>query len=1224
MKAWLKRTFIFLCLFVAFDAVVIRALYQNLDMKREDYFTKEANELQLAYHAITKTYGITAQGFYQKLMDMPEVAVSLKQAATVGKSHQSGVRTLLYYQLASTYRTFQQQQVALVNFYLPDGTPLLKMDAPVLSGDYRPESRASIQTALTNRQELSGMESVDGMLGYRYITPVIQEQQLLGCIEIGLALPEIEDQLQNLLLRQFFFLIRRDVQRKTGLHGNFVPSELSDAYIVPKQKLWMTDALRDFFRKHGVDDDDIDDAIAGIMEYIKAKAAPGISDKKRFAIGLKPSLMMGNSQNYVVSFLPIDDMNGEHVAYLVSYRQDNTLESFSEAFFLKALIASCILFFVMIFIYHIKRSRSIVMQSRDRLQGITDNLFEGLCVLDDQHHITFVNPAAERLLGYSRKELLTRTLHHLVEHELNDCATSDMDCTVCDAIETGRVYQSDDLVLVTRDQRTFPANLTVTPLLDKRGKRTGSIVVFQDITEHKQAELALKNSEAYNRLIIETMNEGLATFDRNERFTYVNTQFCRMFGLTRDALIGHWYFDYVAPLNREKIRNRILEYQRTGISPAPYELEWQRKDGSRFATLLSPQVFFDEQGEFSGGVIVLADITPLKAIEQKLREANLFTESILQNVPEVIFSLDQEMQLTYISQKCEQLCGYTSQEFLENPGLLIQMIYAEDRALFCSSQDVLRMGQVSSVEFRIVKKNGDMIWAHKSSTPTLDAEGNLLRVDASMYDISDLKKAEYALSEERNLLRTLINAIPDLVYMKNPHGQYIMVNTAFAQLFGKRHASEFIGLMTTDLLSEHQAKQMDALEQNILRTGQPVLSEEILLTIHGHDIWFLKTTVAVRNDAGENVGLLGINRDITERKRAEEVLVDMNIELKETLDNLKRTQSQLIQSEKMAALGQLIAGVAHEINTPLGAIRASIGNIVNALTESLARLPRLLSTLTPEEQSLFFRFVERAAQKKAHVTSREERQLKRQLRQELEAHDLEDADALADMLIDLGIYDHIEAYLPIFGKSDAMMIVQTAYNLATQQHNSDNIMTAVERAAKIVFALKSYAHFDQSGEMMFTNITEGIDVVLTLYYNQLKHGVDVLKQYRDIPLVRCYPDELNQVWTNLIHNAVQAMDGRGTLEIDVSSTPPQPSPESGKEVGGVVVKITDSGCGIPESIRERIFEPFFTTKASGEGSGLGLDIVLKILEKHHGTIEVESRPGRTTFSVFLPITSFAP
>jgi signal transduction histidine kinase len=131
---------------------------------------------------------------------------------------------------------------------------------------------------------------------------------------------------------------------------------------------------------------------------------------------------------------------------------------------------------------------------------------------------------------------------------------------------------------------------------------------------------------------------------------------------------------------------------------------------------------------------------------------------------------------------------------------------------------------------------------------------------------------------------------------------------------------------------------------------------------------------------------------------------------------------------------------------------------------------------------------------------------------------------------------------------------------------------------------------------------------LTIYHNQLKHGVEVTKNYQTVPTILCLPDELNQVWTNLIHNAIQAMNNQGELEIAVF-------PQSDY----VVTQITDSGPGIPDPIKARIFEPFFTTKPAGEGSGLGLDIVRKIVEKHQGKIEVESQPGRTTFSVILPI-----
>lgn len=337
-------------------------------------------------------------------------------------------------------------------------------------------------------------------------------------------------------------------------------------------------------------------------------------------------------------------------------------------------------------------------------------------------------------------------------------------------------------------------------------------------------------------------------------------------------------------------------------------------------------------------------------------------------------------------------------------------------------------------------------------------------------------------------------------------------------------------------------------------------------------------------------------------------LTAANEELQTTLEHLQRTQSQLVQSEKMAALGQLIAGVAHEINTPLGAIRASIGNITNALHETAHQLPVLVQRLSAEQLSEFFSLVKFALQGKQHLTSREERQIKRALIAELEQAGIPDADHVADTFVDMGLYQNISQFLPLLHSNDQPLLLQTAYNLAVQQHNSENISMAVERAAKIVFALKSYAHYDHTDQMTNANIIEGLDVVLTLYHNQLKQGIDVVKHYEAIPETLCYPDELNQVWTNLIQNAIHAMNGKGRLEIAVSH-----------QESAILVQITDSGSGIPETIKNRIFDPFFTTKPAGEGSGLGLDIARMIVEKHDGKIEFTSQPGCTTFSVWLPL-----
>lgn len=327
------------------------------------------------------------------------------------------------------------------------------------------------------------------------------------------------------------------------------------------------------------------------------------------------------------------------------------------------------------------------------------------------------------------------------------------------------------------------------------------------------------------------------------------------------------------------------------------------------------------------------------------------------------------------------------------------------------------------------------------------------------------------------------------------------------------------------------------------------------------------------------------------------------------VDGDSQEQSKTLHTEKMATLGTLIAGVAHEINTPLGAINASGSNLAKALPQVLNRIPGFFKELRPELEPLFYNLVERSLNFSGTLSSREERQYRKQVGELLKERNVPGAANLSKDLVKVGIVEDVDEFIPIFMEPNADEIIEMAYSIGRLRVNIDNIQTAVNKTQKIVFALKSYSRRNSFDEAEVANVVQNIETVITIYHNQLKYGVEVTRDYQpNLPDLRCFADELMQVWTNIIHNAIQAMNGKGKLHIEAKHSD-----------GNIIVRITDSGPGIPEHVLDRIFDAFFTTKPEGEGSGLGLDISRRIIEKHAGRIEVETEPGRTTFTVILPV-----
>lgn len=352
-----------------------------------------------------------------------------------------------------------------------------------------------------------------------------------------------------------------------------------------------------------------------------------------------------------------------------------------------------------------------------------------------------------------------------------------------------------------------------------------------------------------------------------------------------------------------------------------------------------------------------------------------------------------------------------------------------------------------------------------------------------------------------------------------------------------------------------------------------------------------------------------LQREIKQRQQTEEQLRHLNQCLEE--QNERRSQ-ELIQSEKMAALGQLMAGITHDLSAPVTALRSSLTNLTSFFgSETLEHFPEFFQNQTPEIQRDFWNLVHQSKQLIVGRSRREIFQLKKKLRQQLEKQSIAKAANLSDTLVELGIDSNLERFTALLTHSDSEQILDVAYQLVSLQRSVQLANMATEQASVSIFALKKYIREDFSGEKVLANIPDGMETILMLYQNAFKQGVELVKKYEgSLPEILCYPNELNQVWMNLVQNALYAMSNQGTLEISIR-----------RRDGFVQVAIGDSGTGIPPELKEKIFQPFFTTKPLGEGSGLGLDIVKKIVDKHRGTIELTSVPGKTTFWVSLPIES---
>jgi PAS domain S-box-containing protein len=515
---------------------------------------------------------------------------------------------------------------------------------------------------------------------------------------------------------------------------------------------------------------------------------------------------------------------------------------------------------------------------------------------------------------------------------------------------------------------------------------------------------------------------------------------------------------------------------------------------------------------------------------ESIRQSEEKYRQMIELANDAIFSIDpDDGAILEVNLKAVELTGYSSDELV---GMKVWDLHpVEDREEACQLfNEVVATGRGQSGDMCCNQKQGGVI--HIAVSASVITYGDKKVIQRICHDITNRRTLE----QKTLFLRQYYEAILDMM----PIGLGVLKNV------DKKAEFEFenkqLQVMFADASKAgcsccwHESGQSEKVRRRPVLNANGIYAEEREFP---NNQVFMFTSSYFR-DLDGSWRELHIVQDVTERHRLEKQLhrakTGLEQKVEERTRELRQKQTQLVQAEKMASLGNLMAGIAHEINTPLGAIKCN--------------------------HDVFRRSIDKV----------------------LEILNTQDADD---------------------GQTESERLIQLIEN--AKQLNSVN-QEATERIARIVRSSREFARLDQA-EMDTVDLHEGIENTLILVNHALKNRVEVVRDYGRIPQVTCYPNQLNQVYMNILVNAGQAIEGKGTIHI-----------RTAVKNDSVVIEFKDSGRGMSTDTIKHIFDPGFTTKGSGVGTGLGLSIVYQIIQDHKGEIEVESEPGKgTTFRLTLPI-----